>query len=81
MDIWRDYKLFPAFALLFAARIASANLITNGDFGANGGFVIVDGTIPPFGLPGVPVPTGWTAASLGSGEAAALQGFNFVDNG
>jgi hypothetical protein len=82
MHISRNPKLFPAFALaLFAASLASANQITNGDFEANGSYVTVTGTMPPFGLPGLPVPTGWTDASIGPHEAAAFKGFDYVDNG
>ena len=63
-----------AFAL-FGAIPANAGLITNGDFEANGGYIHAGTGLPPFGLPGLPVPTGWV--TLNAAHAAAIIGVNF----
>ncbi len=64
---------------LCGAGPASGGLITNGNFEANGGYINARFGLPPFGLPGLPVPTGWT--TLNSGWAAAIIGIDFGADG
>jgi hypothetical protein len=64
---------------LCSAGSASGELITNGNFEANGGYINARFGLPPFGLPGLPVPTGWT--TLNPSWAAAIIGIDFGADG
>ncbi len=68
----RSIVLIFSVFVLFTAIPASAGLITNGDFEANGinSYINDFSGTPPFDLPGLPVPTGWT--STGPTDSAAV---------
>jgi hypothetical protein len=77
-------KIPVGFLLAFCGVLpASAALITNGDFEANGGYIDARFGLPAFGLPGLPVPTGWTAENIDPrfNFAAAVIGIDFGADG